>query len=551
MEKTSVGKYALIKEIGRGGMADVWIGKVCGASGFEKLVAVKLLAPDMVDQEEYQRALTDEAKLQVSLKHPNIVDVYDLNFEAENPYLVMEYVEGIEFRRLLKILRDKAKKLPLTIAAYIVSEVSKALSHAHGRRHPQTGKPLQIVHRDISSSNILVSVHGDVKLTDFGIAKSSIQSGKTQVGQIKGKFRYMSPEQAQGATIDHRSDIYSLGLVFYECLVGNPAYEGPTDARVLEMARTGEVAFPTDLDPDLKRILSKMLAKKADDRYAELADFRRELTDCLRKGGELCDREGFGQYLEGLNLPELRRAALDRQEAERWNPLPSSRILEQTGQISVVGTMALPMRKNRRLWVGLAAFFIGLAVLFVWFLRREEPRKASTTQPAAGPPHETMTFGTLQIETEPAEALVTVRFADKSLSRPSPVVVNEVPLQQPVDITVSRKGFKTVQKRISLDTGESQKNLKILLLEARDLQVVFNAVPYALVSIPGHFSGLETPTEAKRLPPGEYQVTFMHGPSGRQASARLRGGDGGPFVCFANLSPDDPSAESTASCRPR
>src|SRR3989338_1788733 len=212
------GRCALVKMIGRGGMADVWIGKVHWAGGFEKIVAVKILSPDQVDKEEYQRALKDEACVQAHLKHPNIVDVYDHNFEAENPYLVMEYVEGGELREVLRMLRREKRILPLPLAAFVVSEIAKALSFAHDRRNPKSGEPFHIVHRDVSPSNILLSIHGDVKLSDFGIAKSSLQSSVTQVGQIKGKFRYMSPEQAEGNPLDRRSDVFSLGLVFYECL---------------------------------------------------------------------------------------------------------------------------------------------------------------------------------------------------------------------------------------------------------------------------------------------------------------------------------------------
>src|SRR5579885_1202373 len=293
-----VGRYALVKLIGRGGMADVWIGKVQGAVGFEKIVAIKLLAPEQVDKEEYQRALTDEARIQVHLKHPNIVDVYDLNFEAENPYLVMEYVEGIELREVLRYLKSERKTLPLSLAAFIAIEIAKALAFAHEKKNPETGEPLHIVHRDVSPSNILISIHGDVKLSDFGIAKSALQSAVTQVGQIKGKFRYMSPEQAEGQPLDARSDIFSLGLVFYEELFGAPAYDDPSDIGILQKARKGQVTVPADTAPDLKRIFDKLLARKSKDRYADLKTFIHELSDFLKKSGEgIGDREALGDYL--------------------------------------------------------------------------------------------------------------------------------------------------------------------------------------------------------------------------------------------------------------
>lgn len=486
-----VGRYALVKRIGRGGMADVWVGKVYGASGFEKIVAVKLLTPDQVDREEFQRAITDEARLQVSLKHPNIVDVYDLNFEAENPYLVMEYVEGIELRKLLQILNRKKIKPSLAVMAYMIMEVSKALSHAHERRHQQTGEPLHIVHRDISPSNILVSVHGDVKLSDFGIAKSSIQSGKTEAGQIKGKFRYMSPEQATGGAVDYRSDIFSLGLVFYEGLFGVPAYEGDTDMKVLERARTADVNFSSIVDPEIQKIFSKLLAVKKEDRYGNLAMFRKELTDLLMKRGENCDRDRLGHYLEELRLPELQELTVARQEAERWNPLPDSRMIDQTGRFSVIGTAAYQPSK-RRFWVigGIIIFLMVVGGVVLGLFRRSVVPPASV-----------------------------------SSERPT-----QSPVQRPVENVLSPPApAKKIQ----------------------DLQVVFNAAPYAVVSIPGQFSGLETPTAVQKLPPGKYEVNFLHPASGQQVSARLKGSEGGSFVCFASMAPEDPSKSPSASCRLR
>ncbi len=355
MPGTHLGRYALVKQIGRGGMADVWIGKTQGAAGFEKIVAIKLLPPDQVDREDYQRALTDEARIQAHLKHPNIVDVYDLNFESENPYLVMEYVEGIELRDLLKGLRKEERPLSVAAAGFIALEVATTLQFAHERRNQESGEPLQIVHRDVSPSNVLLSLQGDVKLSDFGIAKSILQSARTQVGQIKGKFRYMSPEQAEGGMIDHRSDIFSLGLVFYECLFGAPAYDDPSDVRILQMARKGEVIPPATASPDLKRILARLLAVRVQDRYDELKEFKRDLSDFLRKTGQAMDREAFAEYLQGLRLKPFQEAVSLRREAEDWSPRASTRLLPSSSS------------KGRRI---LAAGLIILMPASIWFFAK-------------------------------------------------------------------------------------------------------------------------------------------------------------------------------------
>ncbi len=474
----NIGRYALIKRLGRGGMSDVWAGKAFGAGGFEKVVAIKLLAPESVDREESERALNDEARLQVHLRHSNIVDIYDYNFEAENPYLVMEYVEGTELREILRFLRRKEKELPRGVAIYLIQEVSKALSHAHDRCHPQTGAPLRIVHRDVSPSNILISIHGDVKLSDFGIAKSTLQSAVTQVGLIKGKFRYMSPEQARGEPLDHRSDIFSLGLVFYESLFGTPLYDDPSDVMILQKARSGTVSLKEGIPTGFKKILTNLLATDPEDRYTDLVSFRKDLQDFVQQEGISADRDLVCEFLKGLNLPSLHQSATVKREAEDWDPTNSSRVLERTGRIT---TVALPVRRRLKtygtLGIGLLLVVLGTAV----WLHRSGPQSS------------------------PPVAIATT--SPKSLVTEKPPV--------------------------------------------KTLRVSFTAEPYASVSVPGLIEDIETPTGVRTLPPDDYAVRFTHGPSGRTAVARLKGSQGGSFLCTANLSVNDPSSIPTAVCRAR
>lgn len=551
MEPLKIGRYALIKLIGRGGMADVWTGKVYGASGFEKIFAIKLLTPGTIDQEEYQTALTNEARLQVNLKHPNIVDVYDFNFDAENPYLVMEYVEGIELRRLLKVIRERKQKLPLALAAYVVSEISKALSHAHDRRHPQTGEPLHIVHRDISPSNILISVHGDVKLSDFGIAKSALQSNSTQVGQIKGKFRYMSPEQAEGKGIDHRSDIYSLGLVFYECLFGGPAYDDASDAKVLHMARTGIVSIPEDAPSELQIIFKELLAPNPEDRYPEMSSFRRDLSHYLQQTGSVIHREEVVEFLKELDLEELRQAVSARQQAEEWKPVPSAQVLDQTGRITLLIDEAIPKSRKKIFLISSVSVTAILAISFMamhYFKIRET---SSLLQAAPIIAKVTsLPVGTLRIDTNPTEAVVRIKYGNTVLSQPSPISLNEVPLGQTVEMNVSKKGFKSMTKNMTLTADKREESVKIVLEEVKDMQVKFLAEPYAEVSVPGIFNSVETPL-SKTFLAGNYNVIFTHDPTGKKAFAKLNGSQGGNFTCTANMAVSDTASAATAICKPR
>jgi serine/threonine protein kinase len=562
LEANRVGRYALVKLIGRGGMADVWVGKAFGASGFEKIVAIKLLAPYNVDREDYQRALTDEARILVHLKHPNIVDVYDLNFEAENPYLVMEFVEGTELRDVLRALRARKQRLPLKFANYVVSEVSKALAHAHERKDPHTGRPLRIVHRDVSPSNVLISAQGDVKLSDFGIAKSALQSGQTQVGLIKGKFRYMSPEQAEGRSLDGRSDLFSLGLVYYECLFGTAAYEASSDVGLLQMARTAAVSLPKECDPVLRAVLSKMLAPRASERFVDLTAFRRSLSEAMSRRDEMGDRESLAEFLAALDLPQLRKAGEIRRQAEDWDPQPTSQILTGEGTLRTLAEEAQPStRKKVYLWGGVSA----AAVAGVVFLMAANPFKSppippevatpetrpAMAEPIAMAPPPAPAHGILSVETAPPDAAVVVVFGDQKITKTGAFSLPEIPFGVPVEVSVSKKGFRPTSRRLTFSVEKAEEKLVLVLTEIKDLQVRFVADPYAEVSIPGQFSALETPIAAKRLPPGDYDVTFAHGPSGHRAVARLKGREGGPFLCSANMAVENPSAGASASCRPR
>ncbi|HEX5038373.1 MAG TPA: serine/threonine-protein kinase [bacterium] len=568
MESKRVGRYALVKLIGRGGMADVWIGKAFGASGFEKIVAIKLLAPYNVDREDFQRALTDEARILVNLKHPNIVDVYDLNFEAENPYLVMEFVEGTELRDLLRALRAKKQTLPLPLANYIISEVSKALSHAHERKDPQTGRPLKIVHRDISPSNILISSQGDVKLSDFGIAKSSLQSGQTQVGLIKGKFRYMSPEHAEGKALDGRADMFSLGLVYYECLFGEPAYDGSSDVGIFQMARTGVVKIPTNCPNSVGSGLAKLVATRPQDRFVDLASFRRTHFEEMARQGLMGDREALAEFLETLNLPQLQKASEIRRQAEDWDPQPTSQILTDQGTIQ---TLAEEMHKSRRWWMygaggaGIAA----IALLTFWTLNRSptvsdvvspETRpvavalpETAPSVPAAPAPSSTAPVkaqGSLSVETVPSDASVQVAYGDKKFTQAPPIALSDLPFGVPVTVTASKKGFKTTSRKLIFSADKAEEKLALTLSEIKDIQVRFVAEPYAAVTIPGYMSGVETPIAKKSLPPGDYDVTFAHAPSGHRVVAKLRGREGGSFLCSADMGVGENEAVK-AFCRVR
>jgi len=226
----------------------------------------------------------DEAKLAAQLQHPNIIHIYDLGRIERSYYIAMEYVDGRDLRSLLRLLDEKGTRLPLGLAILIGARLAAALDYAHRKRDYQ-GEALALVHRDISPQNILVSFDGEIKLCDFGIAKAASKASHTRAGALKGKLQYMSPEQAWGKDIDHRSDIFSLGLVIYEMVTGRKAFAGDSELSVLEQVREPHITMPRDIDPaippQVERAVMRALRADRDERYQTAAEFAGDLEGFL------------------------------------------------------------------------------------------------------------------------------------------------------------------------------------------------------------------------------------------------------------------------------
>lgn len=275
------GPYQLLRRIAVGGMAEVYVALAKGVSGFEKLVALKLIHAAHSEDDAFVRMLVDEAKLSVLLGHSNIAQTFDLGSVEGRFYIVMEYVDGADVSQLLDRVIAKKALLPVEAALFIMTRVCQALDYAHRKVDP-SGASLGVIHRDVSPQNVLLSRDGDVKLTDFGIAKAALRVGETEVGVIKGKYCYMSPEQAWADPIDHRSDIFSAGAVLYELLTGRMLFS-PDDniPALLERVRKAEIDPPSTLrpevPPELDAIVLRALARKARDRFESAGDFAAEL----------------------------------------------------------------------------------------------------------------------------------------------------------------------------------------------------------------------------------------------------------------------------------
>ena len=295
-----IDRYVVLEHLSEGGMGAIYVGKKLGAGGFEMEVVLKQLLPEFTQQEEFIDLFLREAKLSATLDHANIVHTIDLVTAGGEYFIVMEYLPGGDLRTLIKRAKRRGKRFSAAAAIRICRETLSALAYAHVKRDFD-GKPLKLIHRDVSPSNILVSYTGEVKLTDFGIAKAATHNSLFY--KVKGKIGYMSPEQAKSEPLDHRSDLYSLAVCMYEVLTGERLFVHAGLTTSAEEIYSQQVPVLSKkvpgLPPDLDKIMQKALSISADDRYQTAGELNEALTRCAHRHGLL------------IAAPELARELLD------------------------------------------------------------------------------------------------------------------------------------------------------------------------------------------------------------------------------------------------
>lgn len=278
------GKYYLLDRIAVGGMAEVFRAKTFGHSGFEKVLVIKRILSPFAEDPDFVSMFVDEARLCAQLSHPNITQIYDFGKVGTHWFIAMEAVDGRDLKSVMRRLAETGEHMPIDVVIYIAHEVAKGLDYAHRRLDAQ-GRPLGVVHRDISPSNILLSFEGGVKVVDFGIAKAAGHRSGSEAGVLKGKFQYMSPEQALALDVDRRTDIFSLGICLWEMLTGQRLFRGSSDTETLELVKACQVPAPSLYNPacppELDRICLRALAPQAGARYPDAAAMQRELQDVL------------------------------------------------------------------------------------------------------------------------------------------------------------------------------------------------------------------------------------------------------------------------------
>ena len=315
-ETDEVGGYEILGLIGRGGMAEIYKAKKKGVKGFEKVIALKKILSGYGTDVKFIEMFVDEAKIAADLSHPNIVQIYDLGKKDDYYFIAMEYVSGKDLRLILQKLAETDTTMPEEFSIYMVIKILEALNHAHSARD-SSGKSLDIVHRDVSPPNILISYGGDIKLTDFGVSKASIKVHQTLAGALKGKLLYMSPEQARGEeNIDHRSDLYSVGAILFELIAGKKLFMDSSEIAMLKKVQEGKIPNPgqikKDIDPELESIILKALDKNIGSRYQKASQMIEALDAYMVKTYDhIPDASHIANFVYDLFKEEIIKEGLD------------------------------------------------------------------------------------------------------------------------------------------------------------------------------------------------------------------------------------------------
>jgi eukaryotic-like serine/threonine-protein kinase len=408
--RASLGKYRLLAELGSGGMATVFLAVMRGQSGFNKLVVVKVLKPHLAIEEEVVSMFHDEARLSARLNHPNVVQTYEVGREDGHHMMVMEYLDGVALNQLSERARMRSQNLPLGMYLRLIHSALDGLHYAH-ELTDYNGEPLGVVHRDISPHNVFVTFDGQVKILDFGIAKLAGSSHDTRAGTIKGKIRYMAPEQMRGERVDRRADIFAVGAMLWEAATGDRLWKGRGDVEIMNQVINHEIPSPRSVNAaiseTLDRICQKALAKEPEDRYATCVELQADLEKLLEELGDKTTPRDITKFLarEFADVRDERKRIIEQQLTSAnalgsgyYRAVTSGEVEVPTlpalpayssGSHSIARPFGLPVVPSRPSWaIPTVMALLVAGALFAILMRpaRELPAPAASTPTVASAP---------------------------------------------------------------------------------------------------------------------------------------------------------------------
>jgi len=520
------GRYILIEKIASGGTAEVYKALQDSKNGFAKQVAIKRLFPAWKENEEIRELLFDEARVLANLQHQSIAQILDYDVADGIPFIAMEYVDGMDLSRLLERLIVTERPLPISHFLYVAQQILLALDFAHNAKD-ENGRDLNIIHRDISPANILLSWHGEVKLTDFGIAKGTHRSRLTNMGQIRGKYSYMSPEQAAGMDLDCRSDLYSLGIIMLELSIAQRIFSSSNDLQILELVKRYHLprGIMERIPIELRDLVRRGINRKPEGRYGNAQEMLKcvktiskvvgisnsmDFAVYLKREFKVCGRcEGLHKKTEGSHV--TKRFIDVKFPGKIFKVIAASIVLMITLSISTYKIQpkagAVTSKRNERV-IGKIGDVISPKI-----------------------------DGAVAIDSDPTGAHGYLMLGDEKIDIRTPYSIEDLSFGGGIKgvIQLSKKGYHSLNDEFYLNesNGTFVKNYTLQPIPMSKLSV--NARPWGIVDISGYISKRETPINYVRLAPGTHLVKVTHPPTGGSISRRVDLAEGGRKRCIANF----------------
>ena len=462
-ERERFGKYEILRRVAIGGMAEIYLARAVGIEGFEKLVVLKRILPQYANNDEFVQMFLDEARLAATLHHSNVVQVYDIGAVDGQYFLSMEFLHGQDGRILMKTCATRHTPLPLGNALAIIIGVCAGLHYAHER--VVDGRPLDLVHRDVSPQNVFVTYDGGVKLLDFGIARASSRITETRGGTLKGKISYMSPEQCAGYPLDRRSDVFAAAIILWEMTVGRRLYTGTSDFEILRKVKEEDAPRPSsvvsDYPPALEAIVMKGLARDREQRYATAEEMQVDLETFARDRRLTVSPVNLGRFMRELFKSELEAWQAAERAGQPGEPVvqttPSGNLIRTETSISgpvppalsahTEPSLSMPEPESLRPKQRRGAIAVALGVLagslITWLLVRPAATPAivapTTATPAA---MATPTATAKPVERElpvPAAAPIAVAPATPAKAIAAKPIAKHAPLRKPAKKPTAKK----------------------------------------------------------------------------------------------------------------
>jgi eukaryotic-like serine/threonine-protein kinase len=472
------GKYTLLRKIATGGMAELFLAIQKSVAGFEKLIVIKRILPSMNHDKAFIEMLLHEARIAATLSHANIVQIFDVGQVEGTYYIAMEHVHGEDLRSIVRQMRKKAvSEFPLEHTVAIMLAVCGGLAYAHEKRDLD-GSSLNIVHRDISPQNIVVTFSGDVKIVDFGIAKSDTKMQmETRSGKLKGKVPYMSPEQARGEPIDSRSDIFAVGVMLFELTTGKRLFKGQSEFETLKLICEREYPLPSQIrpgyPPELESIVMRALMKERSERYQNARDMQGALETFVRREQIPVSNIALTEFMQNLfeeklasqkqdllagkqlaDIIELQQAAESQTLEDPSNPRLSQSVLSAPAAArTITDVSAAAAHKRGGAGVALTSLALAVAIgaggFYYWQHKQKAAlaaqEKQATTAAAASLP---VNRGSISVTTNPPGA--TIWIDGEMRSEVTPSTISLLPTGRPIDVKLTKEGFELAKQIVTL-----------------------------------------------------------------------------------------------------